>query len=72
MTDHTTLEAPNLDAMTVEDLAVFQKNALLLAKYARFKINAMMARKAGEIESALAHERHCEAIYGLLPLEMRW
>jgi len=70
--DPTILVPPNLDAMTKQDLGAFVKNALLLSHYAKAKINAMTEREAGNIEKALAHERQCEAIYGLMPEAMRW
>ena len=47
-------EAPNLDAMDVDDLRVVAASLSILARYARLKATAMENRAAGRIADAIA------------------
>lgn len=46
--------------------------AVRLRRYIRRKVNAIDARKLGEILAALSAEAECDDLYRLLPPEWRW
>lgn len=65
-------DAPNLDAMNVDDLRVAAASLQLLANYARLKATAMERRARGQVSEALAGEAQCERLYRMLPDAHRW
>src|SRR5262249_3132768 len=67
-----TIEAVNLDALSVEEVEQAAMTYQLLAGYAAHKAQAMRWRLDGKISSALREEQKCEAIYAELPAETKW
>jgi hypothetical protein len=67
-----TFEAPNLDAMSVEELNKFSGYASTLCQYASLKATAMLWREQGRVEDAMRTEKHLEKLYQMLPVEWRW
>lgn len=66
------LELPNMDCSWPDNLLVLAACFDLAAQYARAKCNAMQARGAGSIQTALQWEQQCEAMYAAMPESIRW
>jgi hypothetical protein len=66
------MNVPNLDAMTPEELRDLCDDLQRLALYAMNKATAMQRRAAGKINDAIRAEAICEQIYQSLPDEWRW
>jgi hypothetical protein len=66
------MNIPNLDAMTPEELREFSDRLTSLAQYASLKADAMERRALGKINDAIRAEAICEQIYQMLPDEWRW
>jgi hypothetical protein len=63
---------PNLDDCDPNDLDLLCRVYRQAASYAEQKAQAMRARAAGDLTGAAVRERLCEALYQLLPEEVRW
>jgi hypothetical protein len=68
----TSLNVPNIDAMTADELRKLSNELLHLSTYANLKAQAMERRAEGEINAALRAEALCEQLYQTLPDEWRW
>lgn len=68
------LEVPNLDCFTIDPKEVAELGNILweLSQYCRCKALAMQERLAGDIVTALKHERECEKFYKHLPNWAKW
>ena len=62
----------NLDNVELEELNEYASAFDMLKEYCERKENAIIARKAGNIEAALKFEAQLEIIYENLPEEFRW
>jgi hypothetical protein len=68
-------EPINLDSMPLEDVRAFagdERKPATLRAYAKTKAEAMGARLAGDITTALALEKRCEALYSRVDCDSQW
>lgn len=72
MVEESMLNVTNLDALSDDEMEAAAFLFTTMATYCVFGRVARIARKAGNVATALEYERRMEVIYDSLPPQARW